>query len=272
MITTQLWRLSPEDTAPLRALLDSEPLQNVYMRSELRIGGLGTGQWWGLGAPGRLRAAMIGGPLVTPWIPDLEDAERMADALSRQQPTHMVVGPREQVLALHAARRPQPRLRERRDPQPFLVLHGGRLAAAPAPRVRQGTPRDLERLTVAAADMHREEMGVDPLAVDPGGWRTRMSTLIQRGWSWVWTEGDTILFKAELSAWTPEAAQIQGVYTAPSMRGRGVATAGLAAVCRDVLAQVPACTLYVNHYNLAARAVYRRLGFEPVGEFATVFY
>ena len=78
--------------------------------------------------------------------------------------------------------------------------------------------------------------------------------------------------KAELSAWTPEAVQIQGVYTAPTMRGRGIATQALAAMCAALLQESALCTLYVNHYNAAALGVYRRVGFEQVATFATVIY
>jgi predicted GNAT family acetyltransferase len=46
----------------------------------------------------------------------------------------------------------------------------------------------------------------------------------------------------------------------------------MAAVCRAVLDEVPVCTLYVNHYNTAARKVYDRLGFEQVASFATLMY
>jgi predicted GNAT family acetyltransferase len=184
----------------------------------------------------------------------------------------MLVGPRDQVLALHHARHPTPPLKELRDPQPLLALTRDRLPAPTDTAVRLGTTGDLDRLTVAAADMHREEMGVDPLAIDPAGWRSRMSTLIQRRWSWVWTDHDDVLFKAELSAWTPEAVQVQGVYTAPRHRNRGIATAAMAAVCRAVLDEVPVCTLYVNHYNVAARRVYSRLGFEQVASLATLMY
>jgi RimJ/RimL family protein N-acetyltransferase len=274
MITSGLRRLTPDDTGELAALLDEDPLQNVYLRSEMRLAGLATGQWWGVEGRGRLRAALLGGPLIVPWTPDLDDVDRLAEALSRQQAPRMIVGPREQVLALHAARHPLPRLRELRDPQPLLAVDRSTLSAgaSTAPDLRPGSPADLDLLTVAAADMHREEMGVDPLAIDPAGWRTRMSTLIQRGWSWVWTEGGEVVFKAELSAWTPEAVQVQGVYTAPRHRNRGVATAGMATVCRAVLQRVPVCTLYVNHYNDAARAVYRRLGFEQVAALATLMY
>jgi RimJ/RimL family protein N-acetyltransferase len=272
MITTALRRLTADDTDALSALLGDEPLQNVFLRSELRLVGLGGGHWWGVDGHGRLKAALLGGALVVPWVPDDEDVERLAEALSRQQAPRMIVGPRDQVLALHKARQPTPPLRELRDPQPLLALERGTLPVDPAPQVRHGTLDDLDRLTVAAADMHREEMGVDPLAIDPAGWRTRMSTLIQRRWSWVWTEGDEVVFKAELSAWTPEAAQVQGVYTAPRHRNRGIATVAMAAVCRAILDDVPVCTLYVNHYNTAARRVYERLGFEQVATLATLMY
>jgi uncharacterized protein len=273
MITTGLWRLSPDDAAPLFALLGQDPLQNVYLRSEVRLGALATGQWWGVGADGRLRGVLLGGPLVVPWVPEQDAVERLVEALSRQPAPRMIVGPRDHVVALHNARPSPPRPREVRDPQPYLVLHRGALDARPAPQLRRAGPADLDRLTLAAADMHREEMGIDPMAVDPAGWRTRMSTLIQRGWSWVWTdEEQRVLFKAELSGWTPEGVQIQGVYTAPRARGQGIATAAMAAICGAMLAEVPACTLYVNHYNATARRLYERLGFEQVADYATLMY
>jgi predicted GNAT family acetyltransferase len=138
--------------------------------------------------------------------------------------------------------------------------------------IRRGRRDDLDRLTVAAAAMHREEMGVDPLALDPIGWRHRMATLIDRGWVFLLVEGGEIAFKVELSAWTPEVVQLQGVWTRPELRRRGVATAALAAVCAELLAEVPVCSLYLNSYNEPAMRLYRRIGFRQVGEFATVIF
>src|SRR5205807_2075746 len=62
---------------------------------------------------------------------------------------------------------------------------------------------------------------------------------------------------------------------------RGAAAAGRPAPVRlarrgdlDALtvAAVPACTLYVNHYNARALRLYERLGFRHAGDFATVIY
>jgi predicted GNAT family acetyltransferase len=154
----------------------------------------------------------------------------------------------------------------------LLILERGDLAIPPAAPTRRGTFGDLDALTVAAANMHREEIGIDPLAVDPAAWRARMATLIKRGWSWAWVEDGAVVFKAELSAWTPEVVQIQGVYTSPARRGQGIATAGMAVLCADVLATVPTCSLYVNAYNTAAIALYERLGFRHRADFATYVY
>ncbi|HEV7899941.1 MAG TPA: GNAT family N-acetyltransferase, partial [Planosporangium sp.] len=79
--------------------------------------------------------------------------------------------------------------------------------------------------------------------------------------------------KAELAVITRHTAQVQGVWTAPQWRGRGLATAGMAAVVRDALRRVaPSVTLYVNDFNDTARRVYARCGFRRVGTFATVLF
>ena len=46
----------------------------------------------------------------------------------------------------------------------------------------------------------------------------------------------------------------------------------MAAVVELARTLVPTVSLYVNDYNLAARATYARVGFDEVGEFATIHY
>jgi predicted GNAT family acetyltransferase len=66
---------------------------------------------------------------------------------------------------------------------------------------------------------------------------------------------------------------VQGVWVDPEYRGRGIAQAGMAAVVRAALAEVaPTVSLYVNSFNSSALAVYRRVGFEQVGTYATVLF
>jgi predicted GNAT family acetyltransferase len=59
----------------------------------------------------------------------------------------------------------------------------------------------------------------------------------------------------------------------PGWRDRGLATGGVAAVVQDALTHVaPVVSLYVNDYNEAARATYRRVGFTDVGAFMSVLF
>ena len=113
--------------------------------------------------------------------------------------------------------------------------------------------------------MHREELSADTAPPDASAWRARMTQLVDRGWSWVWTEGGRVVFKAELSAWTPDVVQVQGVFTGPSRRGRGVATAGMTALCSLLLDEVPLVTLYVNGYNRGGAARVRSGGLRAAG-------
>ena len=46
----------------------------------------------------------------------------------------------------------------------------------------------------------------------------------------------------------------------------------MAAVVQLARTVVPTVSLYVNDYNLPARATYTRVGFTEVGEFATVHF
>lgn len=264
-------RLGPAHAGELSALIDREPVTNVYLRSELRLG-FDAGDWWGAFEDDQLNSVVLGWSLVVPYIPDLDAAAPLAQALAAGAQPRMVVGHRASVMALHNAFRPARPARELRDPQPLLILDRGDLQGAPSDRVRLSTRDDLEALIIAAAHMHREEMGIDPLAIDAPAWRMRMLSLIERRWSWIWTQGRDVVFKAELSAWTPEVVQIQGVYTAPKYRNKGIARAGLAAICLQVFNEVPQCSLYVNQYNVIAQRVYERLGFRTADVFATVMY
>jgi predicted GNAT family acetyltransferase len=126
--------------------------------------------------------------------------------------------------------------------------------------LRPATQDDFELLVPACAAAHREELGIDPLTRDPESfrWRTRMQ--IEDGRSWLWSDGATILFKAEASAWTPSAVQLQQVWVDPTVRGRGYAQRGMRDLCRLLLERVPAVCLFVRAENAPAISVYENVG------------
>src|SRR5204862_296480 len=112
--------------------------------------------------------------------------------------------------------------------------------------LRPSTLSDLDLLVPACAAAHREEIGIDPMRRDPDGfrWRTRMQ--VEDGRSWLWLEDGVIRFKAEASAWTPNAVQLQQVWVDPQARGRGYAQRGMRDLCRLLLERGPAVCLFVR--------------------------
>ena len=104
-------------------------------------------------------------------------------------------------------------------------------------------------------------------------YRARVAQLIGKGWSFARIEDGKVLFKAEVAAVSPYAAQVQGVYVDPARRGEGLATAGMAAVVEIVLREIaPVVSLYVNEHNVAARAAYAAVGFEQSAVFSTIMF
>jgi len=171
----------------------------------------------------------------------------------------MVVGEEGAVTELwDAVRDVFPEPQDDRPGQPVYVLE------RPPPSGRSGlrsaTLDDLDALVVAAAQAYREEVGVDAYVRDPAlfEWRTRAQ--IEEGRSWIWTEDGRILFKAEASAWTPDAVQLQQVWVEPELRGQGFGKRGLADLCRLLLETTPAVCLFVRPENAPAIALYDTIG------------
>jgi predicted GNAT family acetyltransferase len=157
----------------------------------------------------------------------------------------------------------QPLLSTRRPP-----------AVCADPGVRRVGLAELDLLMPACVAMFTEEVGSSPLGNDNGAaYRARVRDLVLGGRAFARIEDGQVLFKAELGAVSARACQVQGVWVHPAHRGRGLGTAGTAAVVAEALRTVaPVVSLYVNDFNLPARRAYQRVGFENVGTFSSVLF
>lgn len=171
----------------------------------------------------------------------------------------MIIGEEHAVGELWTEARPRmPEPRDDRPGQPVYVLD-----EAPEPGgtgLRAATPADFELLVPACAAAHREEIGIDPMRRDPDGFRWRTRAQIDDGRSWIWVEDGVICFKAEASACTPSAVQLQQVWVDPSARNRGYAKRAMRDLCRHLLERVPTVCLFVRPENAAAIRVYDGIG------------
>ena len=184
-----------------------EPVERVFLEDIARRG---LGRFSALERDGRLVALCHVGANV---VPSGEGCSFFADAAVRGQ-ARMIIGEEAAVGELWAEageRMPEPR--DDRPGQPVYVL-----AEPPEPGgtgLRRATLDDLDLLVPACAAAHREEIGIDPLRRDPDGFRWRTRAQIDEGRSWLWLEDGLIQFKAEASAWTPSAVQLQQVVGRP---------------------------------------------------------
>ena len=160
--------------------------------------------------------------------------------------------------------------RDVRDHQPLMAL-GGAPSARIDPAVRRVRVDELDAYLVAAIDMFIGEVGIDPRIGDGGrGYRRRIASLIAAGRAYARFEHGQVVFKAEVGSQSPSVGQIQGVWVHPEWRGRGLGTAGTAAVAAAVVKGRRIASLSVNTLNAVARSAYARVGFAEVGMFATV--
>ncbi len=96
--------------------------------------------------------------------------------------------------------------------------------------------------------------------------------MIRLGLWWVGECSEGLCFFCNVGAWSPRTAQLQGIWTPPQFRRRGIATEALGAICRALLCMVPSLSLYVNDVNAPAIALYRGIGFAEVGALQTIFF
>ena len=97
--------------------------------------------------------------------------------------------------------------------------------------------------------------------------------MIREGRALARIDGNRVVFKAEVASLSPAAAQVQGVWVDPDLRGTGLGARGMAAVVEAVRRDLaPVVSLYVNDYNVAARRAYDRVGFRQTATFATVMF
>lgn len=271
--------LGAPDLEEFQGLAAQDPVVNVFVSHRARVTNLEPrwlgGEVWGRFDDGHLTAACHVAANLVPVQASVADARVFGErALTRSRTVSTILGPQEPVRALwEVVAEAWGTPRDQRWDQPHLEIDVDP-AVAPDPLVRRTTLADVDVLYPACVAMYTEEVGVSPEVF--GGadfYRTRVRHLVSRGWSFARIEDDRVVFKAEVASLSPAAAQVQGVWVDPERRGRGIGSAGMAAVVAAVRRDLaPVVSLYVNDYNVAARQVYERVGFRQTATFATVMF
>jgi predicted GNAT family acetyltransferase len=141
----------------------------------------------------------------------------------------------------------------------------------PVAGLRLATLDDLELIIPVQAELALAESGVDPREVDPAGFRRRTARRVEQGRTWVVVSGGRLAFKAEVQSETPEVIYLEGVYVAPSARGKGFGSRCLSQLCLSLLGRATSLCLLANEQNREAHDLYRRVGFRFRCVYDTIF-
>ncbi len=241
-----------------------DPVERVFLEDAARRR---LGRFRGLERGGRLEALCHLGANV---VPSGRGCGGFTPAIGGGH-ARMLIGEEGAVGDLwEAARGRLPTPREDRPGQPVYAMD-----VPPEPgdtALRPATLYDLDLLVPACAAAHELELGIDPLLRDADAFRWRTQAQIEEGRSWLWVDKGTILFKAEASAWTPRAVQVQQVWVDPAARGQGYGHRGMRDLCRYLLTRAPTVCLFVRRENAQAIRVYEAIGMRRTISYRSVLF
>ena len=275
--TSPVRALSAGDRDEALALCARNPAANVFVASRIQEGVLRAmpGSLLGYRTDGELRGLMWVSANVVPVECDGDALEAISVRLRRwHRGCASIFGPSDQVERLWdhlAAHWGPPRAIRWRQPLMATTCDPSLLGVPVDARVRLAREDEVDAVLPAAAAMFTDEIGYPPYQGSSNGNRSLIAQLIRERHTYVWVEDGEVLFKADVGSSSIGAAQIQGVWLTPRLRGQGLGEPLMAAATSLVLREVaPLATLYVNDFNGPARATYKAIGFDQVGSFSTV--
>ena len=290
-MTGLLRPLDRDDLRSVTALLDRHPARDVYLRSLVWKVGVTlpapSGQLLGWFVDDEPRGVFLHSPVVVLACEDDDGTVAFADWVAGCEqlvPLSQVVAPRPMVEAFLArldqrgATPPLRLLRERLlalklDRASLAVADGlpGATFAVPAP-VRPAQQGELGLAGHAALAVTREELGFGLSPHEEEAFTSALERRIRAGREYLWIEGRRLLFRAAISAATPEAVLVEGVWVPPEERGGHRGTWAMHALASRLLRWHRTIALFVGADNERARRVYGRVGFAPFEEFAVAYF
>ncbi|MBW2417010.1 MAG: GNAT family N-acetyltransferase [Deltaproteobacteria bacterium] len=155
----------------------------------------------------------------------------------------------------------------------YLVTAGDLADVKPPARarLRPAQRSDLDALVYAASSSLRAEGRPDPSESDPAGFRRWVRGRLRRA-RVIECKG-SVVFVGYADVRRSEGWLIQGVFTWPEVRRRGLAAAGMYGLALEAFDQgAEHVQLAVVDGNEAALGLYRGLGFRPFAELRTILF
>lgn len=273
MIDTDARPIRPEDQAEVRDFLDQRPYENVYLEWLLTQRRSTRERFFCYRDSQRIvRGVAFYGRQIALAASSRDAIAAFAELARDFSGERMIVGPRDvahdywqHVQSWHRA----PRLE--RDRQPLFVLETPPRGIRSRVIIRPARLSESSEIARNSAAMIEQELGYDPRRA-AGDFFENVEQMIEQGMWWVASRDGKLCFFCHIGPHSSRTVQLQGVWTPPNMRGRGLATHALTQICQELLKIYPSVSLYVNDFNESAIRLYRKVGFTQASELATYLF
>ncbi|HMG35776.1 MAG TPA: GNAT family N-acetyltransferase [Blastocatellia bacterium] len=218
---------------------------------------------------------LVGVALIGHFILFEARSDEAIEALARMSQTHkrvhMLLAEQEEVRTFwgyyhRGGQTPRLHCREL-----LLELRWPMEGCEPIPGLRLATREDLELVVPVHARTAFDESGINPLDVDPEGFRARCARRIEKGQTWVLVENGRLIFKAEIVSETQPVIYLEGIDVHPDERGKGYGSRCISQLTRDLLGRTESVAVLINEKNPGAVAFYQRAGFKLIAYYDTIF-
>ena len=269
-------RLANNDAAEVLEFLAQRPLHTVAMRGLIHDNGivssLNRGVFYGCrDLNGQLEGiALVGHATLIETVSDRALAA-LAQVARECPNTHLIMGEKERVADFwghysEAGRRQRLACRE----WLFELSLPGE-ARERVTELRRASVAELELVMPVQAELACIESGINPMEVDPQGFRERCLRRIEQGRTWVVVEDDLLVFKADVVSRTPEVIYLEGVWLRDDCRNKNLGTRFMSELMRRLLENTKSVCLLVNETNEWAQRFYRKCGFHFRATYETIF-
>ena len=141
----------------------------------------------------------------------------------------------------------------------------------PISGLKLATEAELDAVMPIQAELAFQESGVNPLDVDPAGFRQRCLRRISLGRTWVLIEDGELIFKADVISKTSEVIYLEGIWVNEKRRHDGTGLRCMNQLSQVLLQQTRSLCLLVNENNQQAQQFYTKCGFLYRSTYETIF-
>ncbi len=138
-------------------------------------------------------------------------------------------------------------------------------------KVKNADISHLIEVAEAQAEVAFMECGIDPMLKDREGFLKRVARRIEKNRVFIVTDGDELVFKADIIAETDNVIYLEGVWVSEQYRGQGIGSECLANLTLDLLSRAEHICMLSNVEFKGAHRSFEKAGYKNTDHCTTLF-